>query len=73
MDRNEIILSLRGVKSYNLIAAQLGISRNAVAGVMWREKWSKDLRKKIDKRHNRSGTGRHGPGKYADLTIRNDH
>lgn len=36
-ERNAKILSLRGKKSYGLIAKEMGISRGTVAGVMLRK------------------------------------
>jgi hypothetical protein len=61
-ERNETILSLRGKLSYSLIAKNLGISRGAVAAVCWRADWPKRYK---------SGTGRHGGGEFAILTVDN--
>jgi len=36
MERNQKILAMRGKKSFALIAKELGISRNVVAGVCFR-------------------------------------
>lgn len=71
MDRNAKILSLRGKKSFSLIAEELGITRNVVAGVMWRANWPPASRVKSPngQSKNKCGMGRHGPGPYAHEII----
>lgn len=41
---HEQILALRGIKSYGLIAAEFGLTRNQVAGIMFRAKWPPEKR-----------------------------
>jgi len=51
------VLAMRGKKSFSLIARDLGISRNAVAGLLFRQDHAGQ---------RTTGTGRHGGGhKYA--------
>lgn len=38
------ILAMRGQKSYGLIALELGITRNVVAGVIFRHKYPRTVR-----------------------------
>jgi hypothetical protein len=61
-ERNAKILSFRGQKSFGLIAKEMGLSRNVVAGVMFRADWPLEQRVSApgDDRKNRSGTGRKG-------------
>lgn len=62
--RNAKILALRGQKSFGLIAKELGITRNVVAGVVFRHDWPPDLRIRSPGSHgaNKIGTGnRRGP------------
>lgn len=67
------ILRLRGRKSYGLIAKELNVTRNVVAGVIFRHDWP--VEKRVADRHdptkrNRSGTGkRGGPRPYAAETL----
>jgi DNA invertase Pin-like site-specific DNA recombinase len=51
-DRDAKILKMRHRKSYGLIAKELGISRNIVAGVCFRADWPAEIRV-----NNKSGTG----------------
>jgi hypothetical protein len=70
--RNAKILSLRGKKSFGLIAKELGISRHAVAGVCFRADWPEKLRKRSPNGkggRNKAGTGHHGGGRYAQQTL----
>lgn len=70
--RNAKILSLRGKKSFGLIAKELGISRNVVAGVMFRANWPADKRTSSPNSKggmNKAGIGRHGNGRYAKKTL----
>lgn len=60
------ILALAGRKSYTLIAGDLGISRSAVSGVIWRSKWSSSRCKKASGRHNVCGKGHWGSGPFAN-------
>ena len=66
------ILSLRGKMSFAMIAARLGVSRNAVAGVCWRADWSGEnlMRERSGRAGPKSGTGHHGPGKDPKRTLR---
>ena len=57
--RNEKILRMVGQKSYELIAEHFGISRNAVAGVIFRDRYP---------RANKIGTG-YRTGKRAKSCI----
>lgn len=69
---NAKILRLRGKKSFGLIAKELGITRNVVAGVMFRDNWPIELRVSApgERFKNRSGTGRRGGGHpHADKTL----
>lgn len=62
------ILALRGKKSFGLIARKLGVSRNIVAGVMFRAAWPVGTRVPSPGYRyggNKSGTGHHGGGRYA--------
>jgi hypothetical protein len=63
MSLRKRILALAGKKSYGLIARQLGISRNAVGGVIWRARVPRKTRASSPNgRHNKLGTGyRTGP------------
>jgi hypothetical protein len=65
--RNKTILSLRGKKSYGLIAKELGITVGTVAGVCFRSDWPAASRSG-DKR-NKAGIGHHGGGRRADETL----
>lgn len=69
--RNERILALCGQKSFGLIAAELGLTRNIVAGVVWRARWPVEqrCRSKGCKGRNMIGTGHHGCGPYAAETL----
>lgn len=60
--RNEKILSLKGTKSYGMIAKELGIKREVVAGVIFRDKHpvEKRVRSPNGKSPNQIGTGRRG-------------
>ena len=51
---------LEGKKSYSLIAAELNLSRSAVAGALWRMK---------NPKMNVCGRGRHGSGVYATENL----
>ncbi len=71
-ERNAKILALRGQKSFGLIARELGITRQAVAGVCWRADWphEKRISAKGDDRKNHSGTGRKGGAhQFAKETL----
>jgi hypothetical protein len=66
------ILKLREKKSYGLIGKELGVSRNVVAGVMFRARHrGKKLMSSPNSTGsgNKTGVGRHGPGKYARKTL----
>jgi len=68
--RNAKIISLIGKKSQGLIAKQMGLKVNIVAGVIWRHKNPPE--KRI---HNGNGRGYHGgvpSSKYAQETL-NDY
>lgn len=69
--RNAKILALRGQKSLGLIAREIGLTRNIVAGVCWRADWPARTCKRDPKtgKRNRSGTGRHGHGEYAAQVL----
>lgn len=71
--RNAKILSLRGKKSFGLIARELGLSRNVVAGVCFRADWSTDrLMQRSPNSNggkNKAGIGHHGGGRYAEQTL----
>lgn len=59
--RNRRILRLAGKKSYTIIGEQVGVTRDVVAGVIWRERWPSS------KRHGRlrtCGNGHNGPGAF---------
>ena len=64
------ILSLRGKMSFAMIAARLGISRNAVAGVCWRADWPSEKCIRKGPAGTMNGRGHHGPGKEAKRTLR---
>jgi len=71
--RNKKILLMYGEKSFQLIADKLGVTRNVVAGVIWRENWPIKNRIKSNSKSfcgNKCGTGRHGPGEHAPETLR---
>lgn len=67
--RNIKILALRGKKSFSLIAAELGLTRNIVAGVIWRARHPVRTRYASADRRNSTGTGHHGHGPYAAVTL----
>jgi len=68
----EQILALRGIFSYSLIAKRFGITRNAVAGIMWRADWPAGKRTRSKSGDlNACGMGRHGGGQYARHTELN--
>ena len=57
----EKIMKLHGKKSYGLIAKELGITRNVVAGVIFRNSWPIELRRAMSGgRHNKIGGGQIG-------------
>lgn len=58
--RNAAILALYGKKSFALIALELDIERNIVAGVVFRANHPAGTR---------DGIGRHGRGPYAEQTL----
>lgn len=60
--RNKKILKLRGKKSMGLIALEMGVTRNAVAGVFFRADWPVEARIPSEGGHspNKIGTG-HNP------------
>lgn len=68
--RNLQILRLRGSMSFSLIAKAVGgITRDVVAGVLWRA----DNPIEVRQRHSpgdprKTGAGHHGPGRYAPRT-----
>lgn len=70
---HEQILALRGIFSYSLIAERFGISRNVVAGIMWRADWPPEKRipSPRGKAGNKCGLGRHGGGPHARHTVAN--
>lgn len=63
--RNKKILRLRGKKSFGLIAKDLGLTRNIVAGVCFRHDHPPELRFRSPNSHgcNKIGTGYTGRGK----------
>ena len=70
--RDAKILSLRGKKSFGLIARELGLSRNVVAGVCFRADWSTKRRECSPNSKggkNKAGIGHHGGGRYAEQTL----
>jgi len=69
---HEQILAMRGKLSFSLIAEHFGISRNAVAGIMWRANWPPEKRvcSPRSKSPNKCGIGRHGHGEYALIVKR---
>jgi hypothetical protein len=70
MTRNEKILALRGKKSFTLIAREFGITRNAVAGVMWRADWQPAERVACPSGFKtKCGLGHHGGGKWASERL----
>lgn len=72
--RNAKILALYGKKSFGLIAKELGISRNTVAGVVFRHNYPADIRNSAPNGcRNKIGVGHHGPWKYAPKTLRPGH
>lgn len=70
-ERNAQILALCGAKSFGLIAKKLGISRNVVAGVIFRATYPVAVRYASSNggRSNKIGTGHHGRGPYAAQTL----
>lgn len=73
--RNAKILSMRGMKSYGLIAKELGISRSTVAGVMFRADYPSCARvpSPNSKSGNKIGTGHYGGGHYAKELLPKAH
>lgn len=67
--RNEKILRMVGQKSYELIAEHFGISRNAVAGVIFRDRYPRaTLVSSPHGKRNKIGTG-YRTGKRAKCCI----
>lgn len=75
MTRNQKILALVGQKSFGLIARELGITRNVVAGVVFRARWPLSERVpspgygKQTGGGNKCGLGHHGAGEYAPENL----
>ncbi len=69
--RNLKILALQGKKSFSLIAADLGLTRNIVAGVIWRSRHPVEVRYASANSPGRNmiGTGHRGHGPYAAETL----
>jgi hypothetical protein len=68
--RNAKILSLRGKKSFGLIARELGISRNVVAGVCFRADWPAATRVASSGRSKRNKCGMgYRTGSRAEETL----
>lgn len=62
--------------SYSLVAEKYGMTRNQIAGMVWRQKNPPDTRvyfnKSTRKRHGgMCGRGRHGPGEIPPITASN--
>lgn len=68
--RNLRIVSLRGSMSFSLIAAEIGgITRDVVAGVLWRLDNPIEVRKRrVGGDARKTGTGHSGPGRYPPKT-----
>jgi hypothetical protein len=58
------VLALQGQKSYELIARELGISRCAVAGIVFRQRHPLKKRLRLSGAHNKIGTGHKPNGRY---------
>lgn len=74
LKRNRAILALYGKKSFGLIAKELGISRNTVAGVVFRYNYPPRHRvcsKNSGGSPNMVGNGRRPDGRYAAKTLPN--
>lgn len=72
--RNRAIIALYGKKSFGLIAKELGISRNVVAGVIFRHNYPPGHRvcsPKSGGSPNKIGEGYSGNGRYAAQTLPN--
>lgn len=71
--RNKRILALAGMKSYGLIAQELGITRCVVAGVIFRDKYPARHRvcSPNSTSPNKIGEGHYGNGRYAPQTLPN--
>jgi hypothetical protein len=70
-DRRRKILALYGKKSFGLIARELGITRNIVAGTVFRSQYPSKVRvSSPNGSRNKIGVGHHGPGCYARKTLR---
>lgn len=69
--RNKRILALAGKKSYGLIADEMGITRCAVAGVVFRDKYPSRHREcsPNGKSPNKIGKGHRGNGRYAPQVL----
>lgn len=67
--RNAEILALKGQKSFTLIAEELDLTRNVVAGVFFRDRWPAEIRYGSPTARNKIGTGHQGPGTYAEQTL----
>lgn len=68
------ILGMRGKKSFGLIAKELGVTRNVVAGVCFRHDYPCEVRVRAGHKGrgggNKIGTGRKGgPRRYAKRTL----
>lgn len=67
--RNAAILALYGKKSFDLIAEELGTTRNVVAGAVFRARHPAAVRYRASGACNKIGTGHHGCGPYAARTL----
>lgn len=67
--RNLKIVALRGTMSFSLIGKAVGVSRDIVAGVLWRIDNPIEVRKaRVGGDARKTGTGHSGPGRYPPRT-----
>lgn len=67
-ERNRNILALRGTMSFSLIGEALGLTRDVVAGVVWRADYPVEVRRRHSACGKKIGTGHSGPGRYPRRT-----
>jgi len=72
--RNAVLEDVKRM-SYQLVADRYGITRNQVAGIVWRAKNPIETRQWTfgpngkRKSRNKCGRGRHGGGEYPAMTV----
>lgn len=72
--REQEIMSLYGKLSFALIAKKVGVTRNVVAGVVFRHRHPYSARiSSPDGVHNKIGGGHHGHGVYAKKCLPGTH